>query len=1232
MKFKLDNENKKKLVTESDQQTENAPSFDEAALPPQDPTGSDPGKSRPAENQNANNDVAPSLVPETAASSDLSPCAMAADKIDSSNIRQCDQPMLSNCSRGDTETATSMQPPLIHRVEAQGDNEKNSAAPVSDDVRHRGNERKTALRRSLPILLFFAGMLALAAIGALGNSMAWDRYTRAGAVAILEHDIPRAKRCFTKALAEARKFPNGGDSRTADSLQSLASIYKKQGQLDQAEKMALEALQIRMRLFGANSQSIPASYCALAEVYNAKHDTVKVITCYESALAAAKRAKSSPDEIASILMNMAAVRGQDDLQSIKLYTEILGIALTGPNFNFSQLQQTSCALGSLLQRGHVKKEVFNSWMKEIDATGRNGQEMVRMILQNIVDRMQPGDLKEQLYERLARSWQKQLSVKSNEAVLYNRDAFLKWAQSGDSDLNDDGFAWERLTYGSKKSVQIFKQELAMVQGYFGNQHPAVALILSDLARCKSLPSLEREACCRRSMKIWEEYLHEHSAEFTNYTSEVHTAEGFEVSASIHDNFSTLKKLSDRSKWKLIDEEELNLWKTSISKDSPKMAEVYLYLAENSSPEDCEKYFQKSLQLMEHVLKANADDSENYGKRVEYVQFLFSSWRSVDSANPVKIRENEVAIIERVCGPDSIYLALAINDLLGEYSAPSARAVELCNKAVKIWQTNIKHCNGPYRRSEALNEFGEYDVDQTFDAWKRSVRGENKLSIEDREIQFWKEGKGTKSRPYAQALYRKAFDPQLPRAVSRACCFELLSIWESEAPTNPSFGHSNDMESLFNHLADISPKSETAQLYRRQLAFYKRLPFVKLSDRVAAQLRVARYSNDPGEARSCLSDAAHETIRAVLNDSDVTSFQSLMEDALQLSKELAPNMVPSIIDASIRKWQPGRTYLEIACKLDAVGRFSDLPAGLRQSLLEQSIHCWEQCHDLDALYLSEAQRTFNLLGALYRAIGIRSEPILARSVELCKRHTNAESISTAIALGRLAFAIEQDYMESAELLPPAKHALSKQLYSESLALWRRHLGGKLTGARSGDHSEILLTLWGLARLSDAREARALYLEAFAADCHKKFLHDLKDLISIKLCSSCMLSQDLKKAQDIYRKMQLGQSDPKGVDRLQLMLKARNSAASAHRDYSTYMNWVNAQLGRRWSLKQCPPTSLQLNFTVGQNGELSRVNVTNPSRSFEFDADCLEGLEEAAPFLPLPDKNRQSITIDYAFNIQ
>jgi serine/threonine-protein kinase len=103
---------------------------------------------------------------------------------------------------------------------------------------------------------------------------------------LYEQAQPLLERAVTKARAHAPR----GDEQLAAALSALGVVLKERSELDRAEALEQEALQLRKRLFGARSPQVALSLSELASIASAKGQLDDSERLYREALAIDRKA------------------------------------------------------------------------------------------------------------------------------------------------------------------------------------------------------------------------------------------------------------------------------------------------------------------------------------------------------------------------------------------------------------------------------------------------------------------------------------------------------------------------------------------------------------------------------------------------------------------------------------------------------------------------------------------------------------------------------------------------------------------------------------------------------------------------------------------------------------------------------------------------------------------------------------------------------------------------------
>jgi tetratricopeptide (TPR) repeat protein len=127
----------------------------------------------------------------------------------------------------------------------------------------------------------------------VGELALWKKRVEEGNAAYQDRRYSKAEIRFSEALKQAESWPKGMpperekemESCLSKSLNNLAALYHSQGKHTLAEKMYLQALEIKKRLYGEENVEVALNLQNLAACYCAKHKYAEAEELFKRSLA-----------------------------------------------------------------------------------------------------------------------------------------------------------------------------------------------------------------------------------------------------------------------------------------------------------------------------------------------------------------------------------------------------------------------------------------------------------------------------------------------------------------------------------------------------------------------------------------------------------------------------------------------------------------------------------------------------------------------------------------------------------------------------------------------------------------------------------------------------------------------------------------------------------------------------------------------------------------------------------
>ncbi|XP_042023306.1 kinesin light chain 3 [Salvia splendens] len=117
----------------------------------------------------------------------------------------------------------------------------------------------------------------------------WRVFTDNGREYFLKGNIPQAERFFLSALQEAKQGFGERDPHVASACNNLAELYRVSKDFDKAEPLYVEAVNILEEYFGVNDVRVGAALHNLGHFYLGQRKLEKARVCYERALKIKRR-------------------------------------------------------------------------------------------------------------------------------------------------------------------------------------------------------------------------------------------------------------------------------------------------------------------------------------------------------------------------------------------------------------------------------------------------------------------------------------------------------------------------------------------------------------------------------------------------------------------------------------------------------------------------------------------------------------------------------------------------------------------------------------------------------------------------------------------------------------------------------------------------------------------------------------------------------------------------------
>ncbi|XP_047967225.1 kinesin light chain 3 [Salvia hispanica] len=137
----------------------------------------------------------------------------------------------------------------------------------------------------------FSGLLKVEDESVISNehTSKWRVFTDNGREYFLKGNIPQAERFFLSALQEAKQGFGERDPHVASACNNLAELYRVSKDFDKAEPLYVEAINILEEYFGVNDVRVGAALHNLGHFYLGQRKLENARVCYERALKIKRR-------------------------------------------------------------------------------------------------------------------------------------------------------------------------------------------------------------------------------------------------------------------------------------------------------------------------------------------------------------------------------------------------------------------------------------------------------------------------------------------------------------------------------------------------------------------------------------------------------------------------------------------------------------------------------------------------------------------------------------------------------------------------------------------------------------------------------------------------------------------------------------------------------------------------------------------------------------------------------
>ncbi len=1098
------------------------------------------------------------------------------------------------------------------------------ATPAGNKDNARGSQpsfdgESTPPRRGpLRISIVFSAIL-IVAMSVWGNHMAWNKLTKAGVAAAQLHHYAEAEKLLLQALKESERSGHQ-DRRVATSLSNLAETYRLKGDLDRAEPLQRRALQIRQRLFGENFPDVATSLISIGLLKEDQREFAEAEKCYQRALAIRKTC-GSVEDISSVLVQLATLRlNHDEPGAVALFEEALQLQLQRWAFapDKGRVDEVCNMLGTIYERGNLPTDAYEKWLSMVD---RKGLETTFAGLADRFARNKPVAIQEKLYERAATVWQRYFATQKN-ILSYNRQFFRDWAGLS------PGLVYlgrSRYSYSGDHAILAFKRELTMVESSWGSDNPIIAIILNDLAQCKSLSIEQRTAYAERAIRIWKKFVHQNAKLWENKPWGNYV--GWDLDEEIANSYLNLVEMHP-NKAVAIRQQQQQMWKNEVGLNSEKMAAVYMETAAGLPIAERKILFDKAVATLTKVLLAPATNAV-HRELLNEASCLFGSWNWSENGSPEVSRlymaRQQLALFEKAAGSEDYFVGRALNALLESGELTENEKDQVCRRAIEIWRRNIKLITEEDGFSSPLRTFMRYDVGITFD--QRSEISKNSESIARQRVAFWEHAFGPFDLSLASALCQLGQIDTLSDA-ERCQCFErAISIWD-KSTSRYNKTNSYSVGNAFNNWSKIGHGRAAASVLRKEAMRLEWKHLNDNSDYASVARDLAKTTADHAEQLRYLDRASSIWLKLMLSDKEKAStYISLLNEAFTSGAAKGTSLAQRIVQQELNFWEKNTVHSSqhMLANLTKLVQIEGLSIELKIQFLERAASIIESQAHLDEEELKAAMGVFDYCAHLHRSINQSQESrfVRQRAAALCDKHSGANTPMMAICLNNLAFSIQQDAWESNTPMQPSDNVVCQNLYQRALGIWQKQVDNQYPG-------QMQSTLWGLARLSPAKKAEKFYEQALSIKNLLK--NDYVNALS-KLCLFYCNSGKLEKAK-LLCKNALAERTPikNEVKKLLAALRQQSAAAppnSNDLNYSDYMDSLNIQIKQNWKAPS-GTGAVHVVFKIGTDGRISAVHPTVWSESVPLNQSCIEAIQQGSPFMHLPKGAPNYVTIEYTFS--
>ncbi len=1163
-------------------------------------------------------------------------------------------------SGGCIETDATAEPKAIESAgcgSAPGMTRTGDETPVSTNEKStsskpgfgEGEIAPASSKRGL-ILSIIIGAMLLVSMSVWGNHTAWNKLTNAGVAAAQLQHYADAEKLLQQALKESEKFGHQ-DGRVATSLSNLAETYRLKGDLDRAEPLQRKALQIRQQLFGENFPAVATSYISIGMLKEQQREFVDAEKCYERAVAIRKNC-ASVEDISFVLLRLASLRrnNHNELGALPLYEEALRLQLSASTNTEGRLREIWYALASIYEDANLPKDAWEKWLSLMD---RKGQELEFAEFAGRLARNQPRAIQEKLYERAAVALERYFASHRNVDITnYSLQLFHDWAGVGG--YATDFVGGMRYSYSGDHAIRVFKRELAMVESSLGNENHVVARILNSLVQCKSLSIPQRTEYAERAIRIWEKFVHQNSKLWDNKTS-VNYGD-WELDDGIAESYLGLIEIHPE-KAAAIRKHQEKMWKDEVGLDSAKMAAVYYDLASNLSTAERKQLFDKSVATFSKLLlrpatganqklmnRALLNQASDLFQRWSGRECGIAHWRRSDVVNELYMARQQLALFEKAAGADEYFVGHALNAVTASNELPENEREPLCKRAIEIWRRNL--CLIDKYDSNQLRTFSRRDVRDTFSQWDRetSVRGQvvyrpskNSESIARQRVGFWEKAFGPEDVEVAMALSDLGKIETLSDA-ERSHCFErAISIWDKSTPRYDNT-YFHQIKNAFDNWAKIGDRRAASSVLRKAITLLERKWLNSDGEYASVLMNLAMKTSDREEKIRCLKRATSMWVKLVLS-AQYFATEDLDQAFTLIAVQDDGTLAQEIVTQELNLWDKSGVHSPRtrAAALTRLSRIEGISVDSRIKYLEEATSIWESQARLDEAELKTAMGVFDNCACLYKTNWWqKSRAVWRRAIVLCEKQGAVNSPMLAISLNKLALDIQQDSWESNRPMTASDIVACRNLYERALGVWKKQAAGEF---KNRDYPvQMQSSLWGLARLSPAKEAEKLYEKAVHIEgLPGKVNNDyFKSVALSRLCVFYARNGNIEKAKSLCNKVlaETTSETIKNNARKLLAALCRQSAAipakSHEVDFGPYMQWTNIQMQQLLH----PPSGsgvVHVVFKVATDGRIANVHPTEWSGSLPLNQSCIEAIEQASPFMPLPKGAPPFVDIEFTFTM-